>query len=67
MDVLLKRIRETTNYSQIAISKELGVSFAKINRWGEHALPNKFTSKILVSDEYQTSDAPYNESRNGNR
>ncbi len=41
MKELLKQIRESANYSQVAMSKELCVSFATINRWENgHAIPN---------------------------
>lgn len=33
MQELLKKIRESANYSQVEMSDELGVSFATINRW----------------------------------
>ncbi len=56
MKELLKRIRENMNYSQMAMSKELGVSFATVNRWENgHALPNKLAQDRIYDFCIQNS------------
>ncbi len=48
MQELLKKIRESANYSQVEMADELGVSFATINRWENgHAIPNKLAQEKI--------------------
>lgn len=48
MKELLKMIRESANYSQVQMSKELNVSFATINRWENgHVIPNKLAQEKI--------------------
>ena len=48
MQELLKKIRESVNYSQIEMADELGVSFATINRWENgHTIPNRLAQEKI--------------------
>ncbi len=48
MQELLKKIRESANFSQVEMADELGVSFATINRWENgHAIPNKLAQEKI--------------------
>ena len=48
MQELLKKIRESANYSQVEMSDELGVSFATINRWENgHTIPNMLAQEKI--------------------
>ncbi len=48
MQELLKKIRDSANYSQVEMANELGVSFATINRWENgHAIPNKLAQEKI--------------------
>ncbi len=48
MQELLKKIRESANYSQVEMANELGVSFATINRWENgHVIPNKLAQEKI--------------------
>lgn len=48
MQELLKKIRESVDYSQALMADELNVSFATINRWENgHAFPNKLAQEKL--------------------
>ena len=48
MQEMLKKIRESVNYSQIEMADELGVSFATINRWENgHTIPNRLAQEKI--------------------
>lgn len=48
MQELLKQVRESVGYSQIAMAEELGVTFATINRWENgHVLPNRLAQERI--------------------
>ena len=48
MKELLKKIRISANYSQVAIADELGVTFATINRWENgHTMPNRLAQEKI--------------------
>lgn len=48
MQELLRQIRESVGFSQVAMAEELGVSFATINRWENgHVLPNRLAQERI--------------------
>ena len=50
MKDLIKKIRESINYSQLAMADEIGVSFATINRWENgHVIPNKLAQEKIYN------------------